>query len=35
MTLSGIDGSWADEDRKRAWRTQWTAEFDALALAAF
>jgi adenine deaminase len=35
MMLNGIDGSWAEEDRKRAWRTQWMAEFDALAAAAF
>jgi adenine deaminase len=32
MMLNGIDGSWVDEDRKRSWRTQWTAEFDALAV---
>jgi adenosine deaminase len=35
MMLNGIDGSWADEDRKRTWRTQWTVEFDSLAMAAF
>jgi adenosine deaminase len=35
MMLNGIDGSWADEDRKRTWRAQWTAEFDSLARAAF
>jgi adenosine deaminase len=35
MLLNGIDGSWVAEDRKRTWRTQWTAEFDALAAAAF
>jgi adenosine deaminase len=34
MMLNGIDGSWAEEDRKRAWRVQWTAELDALAPAA-
>jgi adenosine deaminase len=32
MMLNGIDGSWVDEDRKRSWRTQWTAEFDAMAV---
>lgn len=35
MLFNGIDGSWVAEDRKRAWRTQWAAEFDALAAAAF
>jgi adenosine deaminase len=30
MMLNGIDGSWVDEDRKRSWRAQWTAEFDAM-----
>jgi adenosine deaminase len=31
MMLNGIDGSWADEDSKRAWRVDWSKEFDALA----
>lgn len=31
MMLAGIAGSWAEEGVKRLWRTQWTAEFDALA----
>ncbi len=35
MLLNGIDGSWVPDDRKRAWRTQWAAEFDLLAAAAF
>jgi adenosine deaminase len=35
MLLNGIDGSWVAEDRKRAWRIQWVAEFEALAAAAF
>jgi adenosine deaminase len=35
MLLNGIDGSWADEGHKRTWRTQWMAEFDALAAPAF
>jgi hypothetical protein len=33
--LNGIDGSWAEEGLKRAWRAQWAAEFDALAAEAF
>jgi len=33
MMLNGIDGSWVEESCKRAWRTQWSAEFDALAAA--
>jgi adenosine deaminase len=35
MLLNGIDGSWAEEGLKRTWRSQWAAEFDALAAAAF
>jgi adenosine deaminase len=35
MMLNGIDGSWAEEGLKRAWRAQWAAEFDALAAEAF
>jgi adenosine deaminase len=31
MMLNGIDGSWADEDRRRQWRIDWAGEFDALA----
>jgi adenosine deaminase len=31
MMLNGIEGSWADEDRKRAWRLEWPGEFDVLA----
>jgi hypothetical protein len=31
MMLHGIDGSWVEEDHKRAWRIQWAGEFDALA----
>ena len=35
MMLNGIDGSWAEEGLKRAWRTQWAAEFEGLADSAF
>jgi adenosine deaminase len=35
MLLNGIDGSWAEEGLKRAWRAQWAVEFDSLAAAAF
>jgi adenosine deaminase len=35
MMLNGIDGSWAEEGLKRAWRAQWGAEFDALAAETF
>jgi adenosine deaminase len=35
MMLNGIDGSWAEEGLKRAWRTQWVAEFEGLADSAF
>ena len=35
MMLNGVDGSWAEEGLKRAWRTQWAAEFDGLAASAF
>jgi adenosine deaminase len=35
MMLNGIDGSWVEEGVKRAWRSQWAVEFDALAAAAF
>jgi adenosine deaminase len=31
MMFNGIDGSWADEDRKRAWRIDWAQEFDMVA----
>ena len=34
MMLSGIEGSWADEDRRAAWRAAWPEEFDALARSA-
>jgi len=34
MLINGIDGSWAPEDCKRAWRADWVAEFDPLAAAA-
>ena len=27
---NGLDGAWIDDDRRRAWRTAWLAEFDAL-----
>jgi adenosine deaminase len=30
MMLNGIDGCWADADRKAAWREQWPGAFDAL-----
>lgn len=28
MLLAGIDGSWADPDRRAAWKAQWPAMFD-------
>jgi adenosine deaminase len=28
--LNGLDGAWIDDTQRRQWRTQWTAEFDAL-----
>ena len=28
--LNGIDAAWIDEGEKRALRTQWSLEFDAL-----
>jgi len=28
--LNGLDGAWIDEAQRREWRTQWSAEFDAL-----
>lgn len=31
MMLNGIEGSWAEEGSKRAWRAQWALEFDELA----
>jgi adenosine deaminase len=31
MLLNGIDGSWAEEGLRGAWRAQWVAEFDGLA----
>ncbi|MDB5454908.1 MAG: adenosine deaminase [Caulobacter sp.] len=34
MMLNGIDGCWADEERRAAWRATWPGEFDTLALAA-
>lgn len=30
MMLNGVDGSWADDDQKAAWRGAWPSEFDAL-----
>jgi adenosine deaminase len=30
MMLAGIDGCWADADRKAAWRAEWPAAFDRL-----
>ena len=34
MMLNGVDGCWADEDRRAQWRSAWPAEFDQSALAA-
>jgi adenosine deaminase len=34
MMLNGIDGCWADEDQRAAWRAAWPTEFDELALSA-
>jgi adenosine deaminase len=34
MMINGIDGSWADDDRRRAWRAAWPAEFADLASSA-
>ncbi|KRA61678.1 adenosine deaminase [Caulobacter sp. Root655] len=34
MMLNGIDGSWADEDQRAAWRAAWPVEFDELAVSA-
>ncbi|MBO9515488.1 MAG: adenosine deaminase [Variovorax sp.] len=28
--LNGLDGAWIDDSLRRQWRTEWTAEFDAL-----
>jgi adenosine deaminase len=28
--LNGLDGAWIDDAQRREWRTQWSAEFDAL-----
>ncbi|MBB3177694.1 adenosine deaminase [Variovorax sp. Sphag1AA] len=28
--INGLDGAWIDDSLRRQWRTQWTAEFDAL-----
>jgi adenosine deaminase len=28
--LNGLDAAWVDEDTRRRWRREWTAEFDAL-----
>jgi len=28
--LNGLDGAWLDEDTRQRWRTEWSAEFDAL-----
>jgi adenine deaminase len=28
--LNGLDGAWIDDTLRRQWRTQWSAEFDAL-----
>lgn len=30
MMLNGVDGSWADDDQKAAWRAAWPDEFDTL-----
>ena len=27
---NGLDGAWIDDTQRRAWRTQWNREFDAL-----
>ena len=27
---NGLDGAWIDDGQRRAWRTQWSAEFDQL-----
>jgi len=27
---NGLDGAWIDDTQRRAWRTQWSLEFDAL-----
>jgi adenosine deaminase len=27
---NGLDGAWIDDATRREWRTQWSAEFDAL-----
>jgi len=34
MMLNGIEGSWADEGRRAAWRAAWPGEFDGLARSA-
>ncbi len=34
MMLNGVDGCWADADRRAQWRSAWPAEFDQSALAA-
>jgi hypothetical protein len=31
MMLNGVDGCWADDDQKAAWRAAWPTAFDALA----
>lgn len=34
MMLNGVDGSWADDDLRAAWRAAWPTEFDGLSLSA-
>jgi adenosine deaminase len=34
MMLNGVDGCWADEDQRAAWRAAWPTEFDDLAATA-
>jgi len=34
MMLNGVDGCWADEDQRAAWRADWPTEFDELSLSA-
>ncbi len=30
LALNGLDAAWIDDDTRRAWRTEWSAEIDAL-----
>jgi adenosine deaminase len=32
---NGLDGAWIDDTQRRRWRTEWSAEFDALRAASF